>query len=138
MSGNTRRFPSTAPSEHIAQARCSAVAPRSTRWPTSVVRYATTPGGRTRSATPANDLLPVFMAQEHNDTFHDKYHGIDGGLAVQLPKGINELNQYCLKAFQEYGIPYNPDYNGESQIGVSPVQSTVGNHQRCSAADAYL
>ncbi|MDH2380796.1 GMC family oxidoreductase N-terminal domain-containing protein [Bradyrhizobium sp. CER78] len=84
------------------------------------------------------DLLPVFMAQENNDTFHDEYHGIDGGLAVQLPKGINKLNQYCLKAFQEYGIPYNPDYNGKSQIGVSPVQSTVGDHRRCSAVDAYL
>jgi choline dehydrogenase len=84
------------------------------------------------------DLLPVFMAQEVNDTFHDEYHGINGGLAVQLPKGINELNQYCLKAFQEYGIPYNPDYNGKSQIGVSPVQSTVGNQRRCSAVDAYL
>ena len=84
------------------------------------------------------DLLPVFMAQEHNDTFHDEYHGIDGGLSVQLPKGINKLNQYCLKAFQEYGLPYNPDYNGESQIGVSPVQSTVGNQRRCSAVDAYL
>jgi choline dehydrogenase-like flavoprotein len=85
-----------------------------------------------------NDLLPVFMAQENNDTFHDEFHGINGGLAVQQPKGINELNQYCLKAFQEYGIPFNPDYNGKSQIGVSPVQSTVGNQRRCSAVDAYL
>src|SRR5258708_30089819 len=84
------------------------------------------------------DLLPVFMAQEDNDTFHDEYHGIDGGLAVQLPKGINELNQYCLKAFQEYGLPYNPDYNGESQIGVSPVQSTVGNQRRSRAGGPYL
>ncbi len=42
------------------------------------------------------DLLRVFTAQEDNDTFHDEYHGIDGGLAVQLPKGINKLNQYCL------------------------------------------
>ena len=84
------------------------------------------------------DLLPVFMAQENNDTFHDEYHGINGGLAVQLPKGINKLNQYCLKAFQEYGVPFNPDYNGKSQIGVSPVQSTVGNQRRCSAVDAYL
>jgi hypothetical protein len=25
-----------------------------------------------------------------------------------LPKGINRLNQYCLKAFQEYGIPIIP------------------------------
>jgi choline dehydrogenase len=84
------------------------------------------------------DLLPVFMAQEDNDTFHDEYHGINGGLAVQQPKGINKLNQYCLKAFQEYGVPFNPDYNGKSQIGVSPVQSTVGNQRRCSAVDAYL
>jgi choline dehydrogenase-like flavoprotein len=84
------------------------------------------------------DLLPVFIAQENNDTFHDEYHGINGGLAVQLPKGINTLNQYCLKAFQEYGVPFNPDYNGKSQIGVSPVQSTVGNQRRCSAVDAHL
>jgi choline dehydrogenase len=84
------------------------------------------------------DLLPVFVAQEDNDTFHDEFHGIEGGLAIQLPKGINELNQYCLKAFQEYGLPYNPDYNGKSQIGVSPVQSTVGHQRRCSAVDAYL
>jgi choline dehydrogenase-like flavoprotein len=78
------------------------------------------------------------MAQEANDTFHDEYHGINGGLAVQSPRGINELNQYCLKAFQEYWDSYNPDYSGESQIGVSPVQSTVGKQRRCSAVDAYL
>jgi choline dehydrogenase-like flavoprotein len=84
------------------------------------------------------DLLPVFIAQEANDTFHDEYHGIDGGLSVEQPKGVNALNQYCLKAFQEYGVPFNPDYNGRSQIGVSPVQSTVGDHRRCSAVDAYL
>lgn len=84
------------------------------------------------------DLLPVFIAQESNDTFHDDFHGIDGGLAVEQPKGINALNQYCLKAFQEYGLPYNPDYNGKSQIGVSPVQSNVGHQRRCSAVDAYL
>jgi choline dehydrogenase len=85
-----------------------------------------------------DDLLPVFIAQESNDTFHDDFHGIDGGLAVEQPKGINALNQYCLKAFQEYGLPYNPDYNGKSQIGVSPVQSNVGHQRRCSAVDAYL
>ncbi|WP_019831859.1 GMC family oxidoreductase [Sphingomonas sp. PR090111-T3T-6A] len=84
------------------------------------------------------DLLPVFIAQENNDTFHDPYHGIGGGLSVEQPKGINPLNQYCLKAFQEYGLPFNADYNGKSQIGASPVQSTVGDHRRCSAADAYL
>ncbi|MGN8119852.1 GMC family oxidoreductase [Labrys sp. 22185] len=84
------------------------------------------------------DLLPDFLAQEDSDTFHNEFHGVFGGLSVQLPKGINKLNQACLKAFQEYGLPYNPDYNGKSQFGVSPVQSTVGNQRRCSAVDAYL
>jgi choline dehydrogenase-like flavoprotein len=84
------------------------------------------------------DLLAHFRAQEDNDTFHDEYHGVGGGLAVQLPKGINELNRYCLKAFQEYGLPYNSDYNGMHQRGVSPVQSTIRNHRRCSTVDAYL
>lgn len=84
------------------------------------------------------NLLPVFIAQERNDTFHDAFHGVDGGLSVEQPKGINPLNQRCLKAFQEYGVPFNPDYNGKSQIGASPVQSTTGDRRRCNAADAYL
>lgn len=79
-----------------------------------------------------------FIEQESNDTFHNQHHGINGTLSVQLPKGINELNQYCLKAFQEYGLPYNPDYNGNSQIGVSPVQSNIQNKRRCSAVEAHL
>ncbi|WP_455886191.1 GMC family oxidoreductase N-terminal domain-containing protein [Pseudomonas rustica] len=85
-----------------------------------------------------DDLLPHFIAQEKNDTFHDQYHGIDGGLAVTVADNINELNKRCMKAFQEYGLPYNADYNGASQIGVSPVHRTIGDNKRCSAADAYL
>src|SRR3954471_23834114 len=51
ISGTTRRFPSTAPSEPIPRARCSAAAPRSMRCATSVVRDATMRGGRRRSGT---------------------------------------------------------------------------------------
>lgn len=83
-------------------------------------------------------MWSAFIEQEKSDSFHNEHHGINGTLAVQLPKGISELNQYCLKAFQEYGLPYNPDYNGESQIGVSPVQSNIENQRRCSAVDAHL
>lgn len=84
------------------------------------------------------DMLAHFVAQEKNDTFRNEFHGINGGLAVQVTKSINELNQRCMKAFQEYGLPYNADYNGAHQVGVSPVQSTVGAGRRCSAVDAYL
>jgi choline dehydrogenase-like flavoprotein len=85
-----------------------------------------------------DDLLPHYIAQERSDTFHNEFHGVDGPLGVSMPKGINTLNQGCMKAFQEYGLPYNPDYNGASQIGVSPVQSNVWDSNRCSAAVAYL
>lgn len=83
-------------------------------------------------------MLRHFRAQECNDTFHDRFHGIDGPLKISLPKGINALNAGCLKAFQEAGLPYNPDYNGESQRGVSPVQGNYADGRRCSSADAFL
>lgn len=84
------------------------------------------------------DLLPHYIAQERSDTFHNDYHGAAGPLGVSMPKGINKLNQGCMKAFQEFGLPYNPDYNGASQLGVSPVQSNVWDSSRCSAAVAHL
>ncbi|MCV9879429.1 GMC family oxidoreductase [Brenneria izbisi] len=83
-------------------------------------------------------ILPHFIAQEGNDTFHNEYHGTFGPLKVSLAKNINKLNQGCLRAFQEYGLPYNPDYNGKTQLGVSPVQGNFSDARRCSAAVAYL
>lgn len=84
------------------------------------------------------NVLTYYVAEEGNDTFHNQYHGSFGPLKVSLPKNINKLNMGCLRAFQEQGLPYNPDYNGESQIGVSPVQGNFYEAKRCSAAVAYL
>lgn len=83
-------------------------------------------------------MTEIYKEQESNDTFHNAHHGISGSLSVELPRGINELNQRCMKAFQEYGLPYNADYNGDQQAGVSPVQSNTHDGKRCSAAVAWL
>ncbi len=83
-------------------------------------------------------LLTHFREQEHSDTFSNKYHGTSGGLRISLPKGINPLNAACLTAFQEYGLEFNPDYNGEHQRGVSPVQGNYYNGKRYSSAVAFL
>ncbi|WP_068081207.1 GMC family oxidoreductase [Novosphingobium rosa] len=83
-------------------------------------------------------MTATFIEQERNDTFHNAHHGIHGQLSVELPKGINELNLRCMRAFQEYGLPYNADYNGERQDGVSPVQTNTLNGKRWSAAVAHL
>jgi choline dehydrogenase-like flavoprotein len=85
-----------------------------------------------------DDMLPHFLRQENNDTFHNGRHNVGGPLSVTLPHGINELNLACIRAFQEAGLPYNPDYNGLTQRGVSPVQTTIGGQKRCSSAVAFL
>ena len=83
-------------------------------------------------------MLDHCVSQECSDTFQNAYHGASGDMKIELTRHINPLNQLCVKAFQEYGLPYNVDYNGESQIGVSPVQTNIHNGRRCNAVDAYL
>ena len=43
-----------------------------------------------------------------------------------------------MRAAQEAGLPYNPDFNGERQEGCGLYQVTQRNGRRCSAAVAYL
>ena len=85
-----------------------------------------------------SDLLPYFRANEANDLFSSEYHGTHGPVRVSQPPRINPLNQAAIRAFQEAGLPYNPDYNGADQRGVSPVQSTFYNARRYSSAVAFL
>jgi choline dehydrogenase-like flavoprotein len=43
-----------------------------------------------------------------------------------------------VQAGQEFGLPYNSDFNGAEQHGVGFYQTTTRNGRRCSAAVAYL
>jgi choline dehydrogenase-like flavoprotein len=85
-----------------------------------------------------SDLLPYFRGNEANDLFSDTYHGTNGPVRVSQPPRINPLNQAAIRAFQQAGLPYNADYNGAKQLGVSPVQSTFYNARRYSSAVAFL
>jgi choline dehydrogenase len=84
------------------------------------------------------DLMPHFLAAEGNTIFADRHHNTDGPLRVSLPTRINALNLAAIRGFQQAGLPFNPDYNGAVQGGVSPVQVTIGDARRCSAAGAFL
>lgn len=84
------------------------------------------------------DMLPHFRAMEGNDIFAGPLHGTDGPLRVSQPLAIAPINRAVLKAFQQVGLPYNPDYNGTEQRGVGPCQLTIGDAHRCSSAHAYL
>ncbi|HWP01629.1 MAG TPA: choline dehydrogenase [Methylococcus sp.] len=84
------------------------------------------------------EVLPYFIKAESNQTFSDRYHGKAGPLAVTSHFPSNPLVEHYLAAAQEVGIPFNPDFNGKVQEGCGPMQATIRNGARCSAADAYL
>jgi choline dehydrogenase len=84
------------------------------------------------------DVLPYFVKAERNQTFSNRYHGTAGPLEVTSHPPSNPLVARYFAAAREAGIPYNPDFNGEAQEGYGPMQATIGNGARCSAADAYL
>jgi choline dehydrogenase len=48
------------------------------------------------------------------------------------------LHDAFVAAAKQAGYPYNPDFNGAEQEGVGPLQLTVRNRRRCSAAAGYL
>jgi choline dehydrogenase len=84
------------------------------------------------------DILPYFVRSEANRNFGGRYHGTAGPLAVSSHPSGNSLVERYFAAAREVGIPYNPDFNGESQEGCGPLQATLADGIRCSAAQGYL
>ena len=84
------------------------------------------------------DVLPFFRKAEHNEQFHDEFHGSDGPLNVAGRRYTNPLSHAFVEAAQQAGVPLNPDFNGATQFGCGLYQVTQKNGERCSAAAAYL
>lgn len=84
------------------------------------------------------DVLPYFKRAEDNQRFVDAYHGYGGPIGVSVPINPLPISEAFLRAAQEYGIPYNPDFNGAVQDGIGHYQVTVRNARRSSAASAYI
>ena len=84
------------------------------------------------------EVLPYFVKSENNLTFADRYHGGSGPLVVSSHPPGNPLVERYFAAARAAGIPYNPDFNGETQDGCGPLQATIGQGIRCGAAAAYL
>jgi choline dehydrogenase-like flavoprotein len=84
------------------------------------------------------DVLPYFRRSEGNERFFDDYHGIDGPLGVSMPRGALPICDAFIRAGQQYGMSYNPDFNGQEQGGVGYYQLTQRDGRRSSAARAFL
>ena len=84
------------------------------------------------------DVLPYFRKAEHNDVFSGEAHGQDGPLGVSSQSHTLPLTKAWVKACQEAGIPFNPDFNSGNLAGAGFYQLTTRNGRRCSSVDAYL
>ncbi len=85
-----------------------------------------------------DDLLPYFKKSEHNEQFHDLYHGQNGPLNVTQNRYVTPLANAFVAACGERGIPANPDFNGVTQDGAGRFQFTIKNARRHSTAAAFL
>lgn len=84
------------------------------------------------------DVLPLFKRAESWEDGENDYRGGSGPLSVTHSNKSWKIVDAWVKAAQEAGYPYNPDYNGKSQEGVGYFQLTARKGLRCSSAKAYL
>ena len=88
------------------------------------------------------DVLPYFKRMEN---WHDGGHGGDpdwrgksGPLYVTRGPRKNPLYHAFVEAGAQAGYQRTDDYNGEKQEGFGPMEQTVWQGRRWSAANAYL
>ena len=84
------------------------------------------------------EILPYFRRAEDNERFSNAWHGTGGPLGVSDLISPHAMSKTFVRAAQEAGLPYNPDFNGERQEGCGLYQVSQRNGRRCSAAVAYL
>jgi choline dehydrogenase len=85
-----------------------------------------------------DSVLPYFRKAQNQARGGSEWHGTGGPLNVSDQPRRFELADAVLTAFEQAGIPRNPDFNGASQEGCGYYQTTTGNRRRWSTAQAYL
>ncbi len=85
------------------------------------------------------EVLPYFRKAEDHDFGASAQHGAGGPLHVSdVSRQAHPLCQSFIAACASEGIPYTPDFNGESSEGAGLWQMTIHKGVRVSAASAYL
>ena len=84
------------------------------------------------------DVLPMFKKLENYSGGDDEYRGRSGPIHVTEATKVTKFYDMLFKSAEAIGIPYNPDYNGGSQEGVSLAQGSIHKGRRQSTANCYL
>jgi len=83
-------------------------------------------------------VLPYFKRLENSHGGEEGWRGTDGPMHVRRGRRLNPLYQAFIEAGREAGYPVTQDYNGRQQEGFGPMEMTIHNGFRWSAANAYL
>jgi choline dehydrogenase-like flavoprotein len=86
----------------------------------------------------AAEVQPYFLRSEGNEILAGEHHGTEGPLGVSNIQTPQPITRAFVQSCQQFGMPYNPDFNGLVQEGAGVYQTTIRNARRCSAAVAYL
>ena len=85
------------------------------------------------------DVLPYFRRMEHwHGGSTPDWRGTDGPLHVTRGPRKNPLFHAFVEAGRQAGYPVTADYNGQQQEGFGPMEATIYQGRRWSAANAYL
>jgi len=84
------------------------------------------------------DVLPYFKRMENSHGGQVGWRGMDGPLHIQRGRRDNPLFKAFVDAGHQAGFEVTEDYNGQKQEGFGPMEQTIHNGRRWSAANAYL
>lgn len=85
-----------------------------------------------------SEVLPYLKKIESTEIGSDEYRGRSGPVKVIESQKLSSFFDYFIRSAEAAGIPYNPDYSGESQEGVAMAQLTGYRGERHSTATQYL
>jgi len=85
----------------------------------------------------AAEVMPIFREFETSDQ-HGPLRGKAGPLHVRTVKWPHAVTEAFVKSAIACGHPFNEDYNGPTQEGISYAQLSQRHGMRCSSADAFL
>jgi choline dehydrogenase len=84
------------------------------------------------------DILPMFKRMESYDGGDDEFRGREGPVKVTDSVHLTPLFEKMIKAAENIGLPFNPDYNGPIQEGMCVTQMSISRGSRQSTAACYL
>jgi len=84
------------------------------------------------------DVLPVFRRLERFDGAPSQYRGAHGPLHVSTLRNDHPACRAWVEAAQQFGLPANHDFNGETTLGVGSYQLSINKRWRESASVAFL